>query len=534
MVGGPARARERYERREWRQACDELLAMRAELDAADLERLAVSAFLVGRNDASDQAWAAAYRRHREDGEVEGASRCVFWLAFRLVNDRQWHQANAWVARLERLGGAAPDDTPLQGRIDYLTGLRAALEGDLASALGDLERAADIATRRGDDELGALARLSLGRVHIFLGRITSGLRLLDDAMLAVSSEPVSLIAIGDSYCTAIEACHDLFDVRRGHAWTDDLNRWCDEQPDLVPFAGVCQVHRAEFLQLRGAWVEAKTQADLAKERLSEPFRQLAYGAAVYQQGELHRLRGEFDRAETCYRDASAAGRDPQPGMALLRLRQGRTEDAAQAIGRAVSEAGGPLQRAPLLAAQVEILLAADRVVDAEVPAAELAEVAALLTSPLLAAAADRATGSVRLARNEARHALADLRRASDGFRALEIPYEVATTARLIGTARASLGDREGAALELDTARATFARLGAQPDLSPISGHEPTGLTARELEVLRLVAQGSTNRSIGTTLGVSQRTVDRHVSNILVKLGVSSRAAATARAYETSLI
>jgi DNA-binding NarL/FixJ family response regulator len=354
------------------------------------------------------------------------------------------------------------------------------------------------------------------------------------MLVIASEPISPIAVGDSYCTAIDACHDLYDVRRGQAWTDGLTRWCGEQSELVPFAGVCQVHRAEFLQLRGAWVEAMAQAGLARDLLDRPFRQLAYGAAAYQKGELHRLLGEFDKAEACYRDASAAGRDPQPGLALLRLRQGRADDAATAIDRATSEAGSPAARSALVAASVEIMLAVHRVPEARSAASELLEVADELESPLLTATARRAAGWVLLADDRARDALADLRAASDAFRALEAPYEAARTAVLIGTARGVLGDVEGAGLEFESARATFERLGARPDLSALPGRTGSGLTARELQVLRLVAQGATNRAIGSSLDLSERTVDRHVSNIFAKLGVSSRAAATAQAIRSDLV
>lgn len=534
MVDGLARARECYARRAWRDAYDGFLGERDELGADDLERLAASAYLVGSNRESDEAWARAHRRHLEEDDVVGAVRCAFWLGFRLVNAAEWPEANAWIARTERLVAAASGGALARGRLDYLTGLRAAFEGDLAAAAADLERSAAIATRHADSELAALARLALGRVRIFLGDITAGIRLLDDAMLDIGSEPISPIAVGDSYCTAIDACHDLVDVRRGQAWTDGLARWCEEQPDLVPFLGLCQVHRAEFLQLKGAWVEAMAQAGLAQARLTQPFRQLAYGAALYQQGELHRLLGEFDRAEACYRDASAAGRDPQPGLALLRLRQGRVGDAVQAIDRAVSEARDPVSRSPLFAAYVEIMLSADRVIDAEKVASELTVVAASLGSPLLGAVARRAVGWVRLAEKDARGALADLRRASDGFRDIEAPYEVACTALLIGTARTALGDTEGAEFEFEAARATFERLGARPDLSRLPARAAAGLTAREVQVLRLVAQGATNRAIGSALGLSERTIDRHVSNIFTKLGVSSRAAATALAYRSNLI
>jgi DNA-binding CsgD family transcriptional regulator len=534
MSRGVARARESFLNHAWKEACDGFLAGRDELGADDLERLAASAYLVGRNAESDDAWGLAHRRHLDEGDMEGAARCAFWLGFRLINAFEQTEANAWIARLERLVTAAPDDSLAHARLAYLTGLRAAFEGDLSAAAADLELATAGATRHGDEELAALARLALGRVRIFQGEITNGVRLLDDAMHVVGNEPISPIAVGDSYCTAINACHDLYDVRRGQRWTDGLTRWCDKQPDLVAFAGVCQVHRAEFLQLKGSWLEAMAQAGLARDRLDRPFRQFAYGAAVYQQGELHRLLGEFDKAEDCYRVASGNGRDPQPGLGLLRLRQGRIGDAARAIDRALSEAELPVSRSPVLAAYVEIMLAADRLADAKDAAAELADLAASLASPMLTAAAHRAAGWIRLAEDDPRGALADLRRASDGFRELETPYEVACTRLLIGTACAALGDAEGAALEFEAAEATFQGLGARPDLARVPGHTAADLTARELQVLRLVAQGATNRSIGTTLGLSERTVDRHVSNIFAKLRVSSRAAATATAYQSDLI
>ena len=543
-MGAVEHARECHARRDWRHACDAFQACEPELDADDLERLAVSAYLVGENAQSDAAWSRAHQIRLDGDAIGGAVRCAFWIAFRLVNAFDGPGGNGWIARLERLladGPVAPLD---QARLAYLTGLRAVFEGDLATGEADLNRSATLAWRGHDAELTALARLSLGRVLIFQGELTGGVRLLDEAMLAVGSNafsPIAVgsnafspIAVGDSYCTAIEACHDLVDVRRGQVWTDGLTDWCARQTDMVPFAGVCQVHRAEFLQLKGSWVEAMAQAGLARARLAEPFRQLAYGAAVYQQGELHRLRGDFDLAEACYREASASGRDPQPGLALLRLSQDRVADAALAIDRALNESADPVGRAHLLEAFVEIMLASDRLPESREAAAELAGIAATLGSPMLDGASRRTTGAVCLAEGDARAALAALRRAGDGFRELDAPYETARTAVLIARARLELGDEEGARLERDSARETFQRLGARPDVALLDGPASSPLTARELQVLRLVAQGSTNRSIGAELGLSERTVDRHVSNIFSKLGVSSRTAATALAYESEFL
>lgn len=535
MVDTVERARRSYARRAWGDACDGLLANLESLDADDLERLAVCAYLVGKERESDSAWARAHRLRRARGDLDGAARCAFWIGFRLVNSHARPEANGWIARLERLVEDLPADSLPRAQLAYLTGLRAVFdEGDLVTAAADLGRAVTLAASHLDPELAALARLALGRVLIFQGNITKGVRLLDDAMLTVRSERLSPIAVGDSYCTAIDACHDLFDVQRGQDWTDGLTRWCAEQPDLMPFAGICQVHRSEFLQLKGAWVEAMAQVGLARVWLSTPSRQLLYGAAVYQEGELRRLWGEFAGAEACYRQASEAGRDPQPGLALLRLSQGRNAEAAQAMDRAMAEADDPVLRSHLLAAYVEVMLACERVHDARQATARLAEVAHVLGSPMLDAVSHRATGSVLLAEGDPRAALAPLRRASDRFRERELPYEVARTAVLIGRARRELGDEEGARLVIDAARSTFERLGARPDLARLDSGRPARLTARELQVLRLVAAGHTNRSIGSNLSLSERTVDRHVSNIFGKLGVSSRAAATALAYESELL
>ena len=535
MAEAVERARRSYARQAWGDACAGLLANVESLDVEDLERLAVCAYLVGKEQESDNAWARAHRLRLAEGDLDGAARCAFWIGFRLVNSHERPEANGWIARLGRLVEDLPADAAPRAQLAYLTGLRAVFdEGDLVTAAADLGRAATLAASHFDIELAALARLALGRVLVFQGRITEGVHLLDDAMLTVRSEKLSPIAVGDSYCTAIDACHDLFDVQRGQDWTDGLTRWCAHQPDLVPFAGICQVHRAEFLQLKGAWVEAMAQAGLARVRLSTPSQQLLYGAAVYQEGELRRLRGEFAEAEACFREASEAGRDPQPGLALLRLGQGRNAEAALAIDRALAEADGPVARSQLLSAYVEVMLACERVGDARQATSRLAEVAQALGSPMLDAVSQRATGSVLLAEGDPRAALGPLRRASDGFRECGLPYEVARTAALVGRARRELGDEEGARLAIDAARSMFGRLGARPDLARLDRGRPARLTARELQVLRLVAAGHTNRSIGSELGLSERTVDRHLSNIFTKLGVSSRAAATAVAYESELL
>ena len=537
------RGRECYERQAWREARDLLSACDSEspLRVADLEKLAVASFLLADDVASDEAWTRAHQLRLQTGNRPGAVRCAFWLVFRLLNAGDLPSASGWIARIERLLGDAADDLPEGAHLTYLTGFLAILSGDLPTAEADLGRSVQIAERGGDLELSTLARLALGRVLIFRGDVAGGVRLLDEAMVAVNAGEVSPVVVGDSYCAAIDACHDVFDVRRGQIWTEAFSRWSDTQPDLVPYAGLCLVHRSEFLQLKGAWVEAMAMAGLARRRLSSPVVQLALGAAIYQQGELHRLRGQFDQAERCYRQASDHGRDPQPGLSLLRLARGQGDAAAHGIGRALAEADDLVSRPQLLAGYVEVMLAVGDVPAARAGCTELAQVARSLGSAMLAAVSERAIGAVELADGDPGAALAPLRRASSGFRNIEAAYDVARTGILIARARRALGDEEGAGLEFEASRATLEGLGAVSDLAMLdrlaSGRETTGdrlLTAREVQVLRLVARGSTNRSIGAELGLSERTVDRHVSNIFAKLGVSSRAAATASAYELNLL
>jgi DNA-binding NarL/FixJ family response regulator len=400
--------------------------------------------------------------------------------------------------------------------------------------------AEIAERFDDRDLATLARLGMGDALIGQSQTRRGVALLDEAMVSVTAGEVSSIVVGIVYCGVIETCHRIFDLRRAQEWTDALTRWVRSQPDLVPYRGQCLVYRAQILALHGAWEEAGAEAARAHELLLRPPPEPA-GEAVYQQAELHRLRGEFADAERGYRDASRQGRSPEPGLALLRLAQGKVAVGLAAIGRALDETTDGPERPRLLEAHVELALAVGEVDDAQASADALAAIADASSAPLLEAIASRASGAVHLARGNAPAALASLRAASARWRALDAPYEVARVRQQIAEACQLLGDEDTASMEREAASEAFRTLGAAADLARVTrsaeavGGEPAAvLTRREIEILRLVAAGKTNRAIAAELVISEKTVARHLSNIFTKLDLSSRSAATAYAYEHRLV
>jgi DNA-binding NarL/FixJ family response regulator len=538
---GIDRGRDAFDRQAWGRAYEHLsaAARKEPLEVADLERLAAAAYLAGYDAESSDIWAQASSECARIGEVARAARCAFWLAFALLNGGELARGGGWIDRAQRLLDQRKLDCVEQGYLRYGAALRAVFSGDVGSALTGFHEAAGIGERFQDAELTTLARIGEGRCRIYSDDVAGGVALLDEAMVAVGANEVSAIATGDAYCTVIEGCHELFDVERAREWTAALSKWCDAQPELVLYRGQCLVHRAEILQLRGAWDEAFEELERAITRLAEPASPRILGAAAYVRAELHRLRGDFAHAEDGYRQAGEHGREPQPGLALLRLAQGRTDVAAAAIRRAEQEADDPLTRARLLGPYVEIILAAGDIDAAQAAADALEAIADELRQPYLDAVAAHATGMTLVAADDPRSALVALRRAWSGWHQLEAPHEAARSRVQIALACRAMGDDDSATMEFDAARAAFEALGAIPDavavtaLAPDAGQRPGGMTARELEVLALVARGGTNRQIADQLVISEKTVASHVGHIFTKLGLTSRSAATAYAYEHGL-
>jgi DNA-binding NarL/FixJ family response regulator len=526
-----------FARRAWTEAHAHLSATEPALEGDDLECLAVAAFLIGREDESVRAYERAYVAHTRVGEHARAGRAAFWIGFLLFLRGESARAGGWLARAERSIEAAGDECSVRGLLLVPTFIEL-LGVDPEGATNLASEMIEIAQRCDDADLLALGVLCRGEAAIAAGESARGLRLLDEAMLAATNGDLVPLCTGIVYCAVIEICIDALDVARATEWTEAFDEWCRAQPDLVPFRGECLVHRSQVLQSHGAWREALQEVTRARERLAEPAHP-ALGLACYQQGELHRLRGEFEDAAQSYRLAAERGRDPAPGSALLQLATGAAGAAHASIQRMLAEASGSTRPA-LLAAAVEIALAVPDVDAARVAVVELTLLAQVARVRVLDALTAYATGSVMLAEGDAPAALVRLREASTAWHDLGMPYDVARARVQLAAACRMLGDDEAARRELDAAREEFDRLGARPDLERLMADaEPApargnGLTDRECEVLRLVAKGMTNRDIAGTLTISEHTVARHVQNLFAKLQVSSRAAATAYAYEHGIV
>jgi DNA-binding CsgD family transcriptional regulator len=542
MTATLEQADEAYERFAWGEARAQLAAADAEqpLDADHLERLAVATHCLGRNDESVDAWSRAYAAHLDAGRFEAAALAAAWCAFGLLTRGEFALGGGWLGRAQGLCEDNDLDCTARWFVQAQAAAGAMFGGDYDSALPMFEE-----TQRGADRLGArdvmtLVRMGRGQCLTQLGRPDEGLAVLDEVMVALGTEPVSPIVAGLAYCAAISTCQECLDVRRAQEWTAALSRWCDAQPDLVPYRGNCLVHRAEILTLHGAWPEAYDHAQQARDWLGDGGGPVL-GGAYYRLGELHRLRGEYEDAETAYKQASQHGQETQPGLGLLRLAQGHVASATAALRRALDEAGGAPQRALLFAAMVEVALIGDDRPAARAAVDELGALARAVDAPLITALAQHADGAMTLDEGDARGALGVLRSAWTAWQELDAPYEAARVRVLIGSACRALGDDETAEMEYDAAGWVFRELGAGPDVARVQKLSrrpprvaPGGLSLREVQVLRLVAAGKSNRAIAEELFLSEKTVHRHLSNIFTKLDVGSRAAATAYAFQQHLV
>ena len=532
-------ARDAYRRRDWAAARERFAAARAagELAAADLDALADAAWWLGDVEEASAVLEEAYRRHLEARNPGPAAMAAIGIAVNHLLRGDGVVGSGWLGRAQRALQGQPERAE-HGYLLYLELEGALGEDDPATVTATARRVRDIGRRHADPNLVAAGDLFEGRALVKSGRVADGMALLDEAMLAVLSGQLGPEWAGNIYCHLMAAFSELADVRRAAEWTEATGRWLAGLPPAVLFTGICRVHRSQVLQRKGAWAQAEREADLVCQDLDGLH---VAGAAEghYQLGELRRLRGDLAGAEEAYRQAHRLGRDPQPGLALLRLAQGRTVTAAASIRAALTAVTADrLARAWLCAAQVEIALAAGDQGTAGRACDELGRTASTYGSSGLEAGALQARGAVLLAEGRPDAALPTLRAACRRWQELDAPYDAARVRVLLARAYRALGDADAAERELEEAGAVFARLGASLDAGRVAAlrgrpARPGGLTGREAEVLALVASGRTNREIAEALVLSHKTVARHLSNIFAKLEVSSRTQAAAYAFEHGL-
>jgi len=533
---------EAFQKQAWASAYSHLSAADrdAGVGAEHLVYLAQAALLLGKEVEGADTLARAHQEFLEKGQIQPAVRCAFWLGFTALTNHENAKAGGWLSRANRLLEGESDCVE-RGYLLLPNGYLAVHGGDPARAYAIFLEAAAVGKRFADKDLMAIALQGQGRALIRQGEVANGLTLLDEAMISVMAGEVSALTAGGVYCSVLEACGEVYDLRWADEWTSALKRWCESQPDLVPYRGHCLVRRAEVLQWRGAWRDAFEEARRACEWLSEPPGKSALGAAYYQLGEIERLRGNLSEAERAYERASQLRPNLGPGLARLRLVQKHVDAAMALVARMAEEVQEPAARATVLDAYVEIALAANSLAAARQASGELSALVSQRGVPLLDALALRSAGAVLLAEGDARGALPHLRQSWNLWCELPAPYEASRVRCLIAQACSKLGDEDNAALELSAARETFEQLGAAADLanvrsmlSKLKSQNGGPLTEREIEVLRLVASGMTNRGIAARLNISEKTVARHLSNIFTKLDLASRTAATAYAYDHGLL
>ncbi len=534
------RARGALDRYDWPVAYELLseAGVDASADPVALAVLADAAWWVSRIDECITARERAYARFEAVGERRHAACQALLLYDHHIWKARPAVAGGWLRRARRVLG--PDMACSEyGGLLVREAEATHSEGGIDQAIDIAERGLELGRRLQDPNLEADALQAIGRLLVDAGRPADGLAYYDEAMLLVVEGRLNPFETGKVYCSLISACEELSDHQRAAEWTEFGARWSEGHPVTV-FPGLCRVHRAEMLQRRGAWVEAEEEARRAYAELCD-VNIFNSGIAFYEIGEIRRRLGDLDGAEEAFGRADELGRQPQPGLALLRLAQGRADAATAGIARAVSEESwNRLNRAKLLPAQVEIALAAGDPENARAAAQELDAIAQQYESVGLRAAATLARGRVELAGDDANCACATLRRALHDWQALDLPYEVASTRVLRGLACRQAGDEEAASSSFEAAAAIFQRLGADVDaerarrLRTGSAPLPEGLTEREAEVLRLVAAGHSNKEVAQQLFLADKTVARHLSNIFAKIGVSSRSAATAYAFEHGIV
>jgi class 3 adenylate cyclase len=435
------------------------------LEPVDVETYGEAAWWSGKLDEAIALRERAYAAYTASGDALGAARMALLLSWDHEGRGAFAVSNGWLATAERLLDGVPE-APEHARLRLMHALSALFaEGDLERADALFDEAYALATRVGDRDVQSLALGGKGRTAIKAGDADRGLSLLDEATASALGGDLRPHAAGLVYCLTISACQDLGDFRRAAEWTEAANRMCDRL-DVSGFPGQCRIHRAEALRLRGDWPAAEAQAIAACEELSDFDRSIT-ASGYYEVGEIRRRRGDFEGAEDAYRTSNELGREPQPGLALLRLAEGKVDAAVAGIAGTLREVEDPIVRLRRLPAQVEIAVAAGDIRTARTAAEEMETIVDAYKiggrrTLAFDATVHVARGRIMIAEKDWDGAIRCLRTARDEWREVGAPYETAQARMLLGIALRRRGDAHGGESELEAALATFEKLGAVPD------------------------------------------------------------------------
>ena len=508
-----------------------------DLSTEDVLAWSEAAWWLGRTDRSLELAEIGHRQLVDEGESTRAAKEAIGLGFLLMMRGDLAAGSGWLQRGRSLLEYSPSQVS-RGYVAQLDAQNALHDGDVERAVDLARQARDAAQAAADPALLSLALMTEGTARLQGGAVAEAMAVLDEAMLPVQAGRVPPDVAGNLYCQMIAICWELADLRRAREWTAATERWCANFDSSVMFSGICRMHRVQLHQVAGDWDLAAEEARIVCAEL------IGMNTAVvaeghYLLGDLLRLRGEVADAEAAYLRAHELGRDPQPGLALLKAQTGHVGSAMASLRSSLAgHRGGEYGRAPLLRALVEVAVDAKDLDTARAAGDELAAVAQRWRSDGLRAAAAHARGVVEFASGEPTRAVASLREAVTSWRALDAPYDCARARIVLAEAQSAVGDGSAARLELDVAANTLTALNATADLQRLAKMRrkadlPEGLTPREAEILMLVADGNTNRQVANALVISEKTVARHLANLYLKVGVSTRTAAVAWARRMGL-
>ena len=543
-MGEPDRlrsARDAHARRDWATAYDSLSQLRRldQLGTDDLSALGDAAWWLGLIRETLEVCEECHDRYLAEGRLDRAAMAALESGFGWYLRGRPEIGAGWINRARRLLADQPAGLG-HGLLLWMEVNERASAGDVTGTLEGSRQLQRMATDLDAPVLACFGLVAEGILAIRQGHTDRGFGLLDEAMLPVLAGRIPADWAGNLYCQMMALCHDLADVPRARRWTTAMEQWCDLLSSAVMIVGICRVHRAQLLRLEGAWDAAVHEATTATEELAE-LNVEAVAEALFELGEIHRLRGDLAAARSAYDASQQLGRDPRAGTALLLLAEGRDADSEAAIRQALAEESDAFRRARLLVARVQIDCGLRDVAGADAAATELQALADTYRSPGFRAWAALARGAASLVAGSAPEALIALRTALTTFQSMGATYDAAVVRSLMSRALASLGESVAAAAERDAADEVFLRLGAtQRGTAWVDDREtageiaPGGLTPREREIVCAVAEGMSNREVAARLVISEKTVARHLANIFLKLDVSSRTAAAAWAYREGLV